>query len=89
MTQVNMLEAKTRLSELVKAAQAGEDVIIANRGEPVVRLVPVRKRGKNKTRPGDAKTFVAWLRANPVPEHARRSDAEIDAYIAEERDSWD
>lgn len=89
MTQVNMLEAKTRLSELVKAAQAGEDVIIANRGEPVVRLVPVRKRGKNKTRSGDAKTFVAWLRANPVPEHARRSDAEIDAYIAEERDSWD
>ena len=42
MTQVNMLEAKTRLSELVKAAQAGEDVVIANRGEPVVRLVPLR-----------------------------------------------
>lgn len=89
MTQVNMLEAKTRLSELVKAAQAGEEVIIANRGEPVARLVPVRKRGKNKARPGEAKTLVAWLRANPIPEHLRRSDAEIDADIAAERDSWD
>lgn len=90
MTQVNMLEAKTRLSELVKAAQAGEEVIIANRGEPVVRLVPVRKRGKAKPRQqGNAKDVVAWLRANPIPEHARRSDAEIEADIAAERDAWD
>ena len=37
--QVNILEAKNRLSLLIRAAQAGEDVVIANRGEPVVRLV--------------------------------------------------
>ncbi len=37
--QVNMLEAKNQLSKLVKAAQAGEEVIIANHGVPVVRLV--------------------------------------------------
>jgi hypothetical protein len=30
--QVNILEAKNRLSRLIKAAQAGEDVVIANRG---------------------------------------------------------
>ena len=90
MTQVNMLEAKTRLSELVKAAQAGEEVIIANRGEPVVRLVPVRKRGKAKARQqGNAKDIIQWLKDNPLPKHLRRSDAEIDAYIAAERDSWD
>jgi prevent-host-death family protein len=40
---INMQEAKTRLSRLVAAAVAGEDVMIANRGEPVVRLVPVRQ----------------------------------------------
>ncbi|KAF1697883.1 type II toxin-antitoxin system prevent-host-death family antitoxin [Pseudoxanthomonas jiangsuensis] len=90
MTQVNMLEAKTRLSELVKAVQAGEEVVIANRGEPVARLVPVRQRGTGKVRqPGEAGEVVAWLRANPVPAHARRSMAQIDADIAVERDAWD
>lgn len=37
--QVNMLEAKTQLSKLVEAALRGEDVVIANRGKPVVKLV--------------------------------------------------
>jgi len=39
MTQVNVLEAKNRLSELVEAAAAGEEVIIANHGVAMVRLV--------------------------------------------------
>jgi prevent-host-death family protein len=39
--KINMLEAKNQLSRLVKAAQAGEEVIIANHGVPVVRLVPI------------------------------------------------
>ncbi|WP_216909564.1 type II toxin-antitoxin system prevent-host-death family antitoxin [Synechococcus sp. CCY 0621] len=38
--QVNMLEAKSQLSKLVKAALAGEDVVIASHGDPQVRLVP-------------------------------------------------
>ena len=38
--QVNILEARNRLSQLIKAARAGEEVVIANRGEPVARLVP-------------------------------------------------
>jgi prevent-host-death family protein len=43
--KVNMLEAKNQLSRLVKDALAGEDVVIASNGEPMVRLVPVAKRG--------------------------------------------
>ncbi len=39
--QVNMFDAKSQLSKLVKAALAGEEVIIANKGVPSVRLVPV------------------------------------------------
>ena len=38
--QVNMLDAKSQLSRLVKAALAGEEVIIASHGNPQVRLVP-------------------------------------------------
>ena len=41
MPTVNMHEAKTQLSRLVEAALAGEDVVIAKAGKPVVRLVPV------------------------------------------------
>lgn len=37
---VNMHEAKTHLSRLVKRAADGEDVVIAKAGRPVARLVP-------------------------------------------------
>ncbi|HTW51146.1 MAG TPA: type II toxin-antitoxin system prevent-host-death family antitoxin [Stellaceae bacterium] len=85
--QVNILEAKNKLSQLVKRAQAGEEVVIANRGEPVVRLVPV-ERGSLDAGKGNGKRIVAWLKAHPLPAYARRSAEEIDAYIEEERNAW-
>ncbi len=39
MSQVGMHEAKTKLSQLVERAQAGEDIVIARNGRPVARLV--------------------------------------------------
>ena len=42
--QCNMLEAKNQLSKLVQAALAGDDVVIANNGVPVVRLVKIGKQ---------------------------------------------
>ena len=36
-----MHEARTRLSQLVARAQAGEEIVIARHGKPVARLVPV------------------------------------------------
>ena len=38
--QVNMLDAKSQLSRLVRAALAGEEVIIAIHGKAQVKLVP-------------------------------------------------
>ena len=38
---VNMHQAKSSLSRLVERALAGEDVVIARNGEPLVRLVPL------------------------------------------------
>lgn len=35
---VNVYEAKTRLSELLALAEAGEEVIVARNGKPIVRL---------------------------------------------------
>jgi prevent-host-death family protein len=48
MTTVNMQEAKTQLSKLVKLTINGEEVIIANRGVPVVRLVPYDRPKKRE-----------------------------------------
>ena len=38
MTQVTIHEAKTHLSRLIKKAMRGEEIVIANRNQPVVRL---------------------------------------------------
>lgn len=40
--QLNVLEAKTHLSNLIERAEAGEEIIIARAGRPVVRLVALR-----------------------------------------------
>lgn len=52
MPTVNMHEAKTRLSQLVAAAEAGEMVVIARNGVPVAQLVaytpPARQPGRLK-----------------------------------------
>ena len=37
----NIHEAKTNLSALIAKAEAGEAVLIARAGKPVVRLVPI------------------------------------------------
>lgn len=44
--KINMLDAKNQLSRLVKNALAGEDVVIASNGKPMVRLVPVARRAQ-------------------------------------------
>ena len=44
MPQFGMHEAKTTLSQLVERAAAGEDIVIARNGKPVVRLVSVSGR---------------------------------------------
>lgn len=49
MKMVNVHDAKTQLSRLLEAVEAGEDVVIARAGKPVARLVPVRPDAR---RPG-------------------------------------
>ena len=86
--QVNILEAKNRLSQLIKAALAGEEVVIANRGQPMVRLVPAETTSTAPPR-GSAERILAWLRDHRPPEGVGRSAEEIDADIEAERRSWD
>jgi len=43
MRKVNIHEAKTTLSQLVEAVEAGETVILARAGKPVAKLVQLKK----------------------------------------------
>lgn len=45
---VNMHEAKTQLSALVKSVLAGEEVIIARANKPLVKLVPIEPAPREK-----------------------------------------
>jgi prevent-host-death family protein len=56
---VNMREAKTLLSRLVVRALAGEEIVIARNGQPLVKLVPVPKELKPRV-PGRSKGKI-WI----------------------------
>jgi len=56
---VNMHQAKSSLSRLVERALAGEEILIARNGEPVVKLVPVLREHKPRV-PGRYKGKI-WI----------------------------
>jgi prevent-host-death family protein len=65
---IAVTEAKAQLTELVRRAEAGEEVVLTRHGQPAVRLVPaatkptreqkavalaaIRKRAAKKAKPG-------------------------------------
>lgn len=66
MITVNMLEAKTRLSELVKCAeQSGETVLICRDGEPVAELKALPKTRVNRLKP-DPRLKPLAIRYDPT-----------------------
>jgi prevent-host-death family protein len=56
---VNMHKAKSTLSRLVERALAGEEVVIARNGLPLVQLVPIQKKRKPRV-PGRGKGKI-WI----------------------------
>jgi prevent-host-death family protein len=70
---VNMQQAKSSLSRLVERALAGEEVVIARNGEPLVQLVPVVKKQSREPRvPGRMKGQI-WI----APDFDEMSEDEI------------
>lgn len=83
--QANLLTARNDLSALIARAAAGEEVVIAQRDVPLVRLVPVRADLSHRTGPA----ILEWLDDHPLPRRSVRSAAEVDADIAVEREGWE
>lgn len=64
---VNVHEAKTHLSRLLRRVAMGEEIIVARGGKPVARLVPVS--GKVQRRPGSGagRIWIAPDFPEPLP----------------------
>jgi prevent-host-death family protein len=58
---LNLYEAKTQLSQLVERAAAGEEVVIAKAGKPMVRLVPVEAEKPKKRISGTNALGVTYI----------------------------
>lgn len=74
--KVTVSEAKGQLTELVRRAEAGDEVILTRHGQPAVRLVPVRKIVDPATRGRVIEEVMrsARRRATPGPDAARSQD---------------
>jgi prevent-host-death family protein len=57
----NIHEAKTNLSRLIDRAEAGEEIVIARAGKPVVRMIAYREATPKRT-PGAWKGKVKMSR---------------------------
>ena len=66
--------AKTHLSKLMAEAEAGGEVVIARRGKPVIKLVPVVEPPKRGIKAGWAKGAFEWNPAalDPLSEEELR-----------------
>lgn len=58
--QVNIHEAKTQLSKLIREALNGKEVIIARGNKPVVRL-DVLPEGRSRRKIGNAKGLIIYM----------------------------
>ncbi len=70
MKSVNIHEAKTHLSALIAAVEAGEEVIISRANKPVVKLVAMESKRVQRI-PGLHKGAVLYISEDfdaPLPE---------------------
>ena len=74
--QVNVAEAKAKLSELLARAEAGEEVIIARHGKPVVTLTP-------RAAPAKRRWLGMWKHLGPLsdPDLFLQPDPDVEAWI--------
>jgi prevent-host-death family protein len=74
--KITVSEAKGQLTELVRRAEAGDEVILTRHGHPAVRLVPVRKPVDREARRRVLEEVRASARgkAVPGPDAARSQD---------------
>ncbi|MDX3968119.1 MAG: type II toxin-antitoxin system prevent-host-death family antitoxin [Bradyrhizobium sp.] len=74
--RVSVTEAKGQLTDLVRRAEAGDEVILTRHGHPAVRLVPIKLPPDRATRRAvlEAARKSGAAKALPGPDAARSQD---------------
>lgn len=74
--RVSVTEAKGQLTELVRRAEAGEEVILTRHGQAAVRLTPIRTTPDRASRRAliEAVQASAAAKATRGPDAARSQD---------------
>lgn len=69
MNMVNIHEAKTHLSAILKRVESGEEILIAKSGHPIARISPLSP-ASGKREPGSAKgrLIVSETFLDPLPD---------------------
>ena len=74
--QISVTEAKGQLTELVRRAEAGDEIVLTRHGQPAVRLTPVKVRPNPKARRAllEAVRASGVAKATAGPDAARSQD---------------
>lgn len=77
--RVSVTDAKAQLTELVKRAEDGEEVVLTRHGQPVATIMPVqpvidREERKRAIREAAARAKAGAVHATPGASAARSAD---------------
>jgi len=74
MMRISVTAAKAQLTELVRRAEAGDEVILTRHGHPAVRLTPVDVKPDDQDLRSLLLDIMANARPSPGPSAARSQD---------------
>lgn len=78
--RISVSEAKAQLTELVRRAEAGDEIILTRHGHPVARMIPANKAPPVTGRRALLEKIMANAKPTPGPCAARSQDHLYDEY---------
>lgn len=72
--EISVADAETQLTDLVRRAEAGEEVVLTQHGQPTVRLAPVRRAVDVAARRELIERVRKAAKPSPGPSAARSQD---------------
>jgi prevent-host-death family protein len=73
--KISVTDAKAQLTELVRRAEAGDEIVLTRHGHPAVKLVPVRTRPDRTARRAALEEWrAAGANATPGPDATHSQD---------------
>jgi prevent-host-death family protein len=71
---ISVTDAKAQLTELVRRAEKGDEIVLTRHGHPAVRLVPIKAAPDRKARSALLEALQASAKPSAGPSAARSQD---------------